>query len=269
MVRSLDEMISAHTGFRDHVADRVHGVRESNLDVPYALVLTKSFTFCFNTFKAIGLLLPDQHHEAGCALLRIMWEASLNLAWVSLNSNERARAFLQFTAVETHKTFKNRILEQEMRGELEAAAVMRTELKRFQDRFAVVLDEYRDRSKKGAGPLAQRFSLGNLEKVANELGHSWALEYRGIYPLLCSYAHGSPGVVIFPTPFVEDFAEIEPEVALQRDEPRTVMLGLWSMEVFERTDSLLLRVHGEDDDEYLNDLHRKVGFRGSLRRDAG
>lgn len=264
----LDQALHLHSNFRDHVAEAVHGTHEKMLDAAFSTVLLKSFTFCFNTYKAIGLLLPERYYEQGSALLRIMWEASLNLAWVSGEPRARARAFLQFTVVETVRVYRNRILECEREGNQREADAIRQALQEYEKQYQHVLDEYRAPRQKGNSKLAQRFSLGNLGDVAAELGPPWSTEYWGIYPLLCAYAHGSPGVVIFPKPFVADLSELNTEAFVGIDEPRTTMLALWSMALLERSYVVLLTVLDIDDSAYLNDLDRQAAFRASLASNA-
>ena len=41
-----------------------------------------SFVYAFNTYKALGLLLPELYHESGAVVFRQFWEVSLNLHWI-------------------------------------------------------------------------------------------------------------------------------------------------------------------------------------------
>lgn len=264
---SIQMALDVHHELRDHVAEAIHGVHEKQLEPLFATVLIQSFTHCFNTYKAIGLLLPDLYYESGCALLRIAWETSLNLAWVAVRPQERARAFMQFTVVETHRFYETRALECDALQDKAQAAAVRASLDEFDKTFASVLDEYRS-TDKARRKLSQRFSSVSLDKLAAELGLPWSAEYRGIYPLLCSYAHGSPGVVIFPKPFVDDFSELAPKAMASTEEPRTAKLALWSMCVLERSYRAVLDAFELDDTKFLDDLDRRVGFRQSLKRAA-
>lgn len=262
---SLDSAVRAHGEFREHIADTVHGTHEHRLDAALATVLLRSFNYCFNTYKAIGLLLPERYYENGNALLRLAWEVSLNLAWVCALPSERARAFIQFTVVETYRIYKSRVRECEALKDKAQADAVRHLLHEFERTYASILKEYQKATGKQRGRLAQRFSLGNLEQVASELGLPWSAEYRGIYPLLCSYAHGSPGVALFPKPFVVDSAELQPEAMAATENPRTVKLALWSMAILERSYRALIDTLNIDDAAYLDDLNLRVGFRESLR----
>lgn len=113
----------------------------------------KTFNFCFNTYKAIGLLLPDVYYEHGGALLRIMWEATLNLAWVAIGPIERSRAFLQFTVVETQRFRRNWVLELEAAGNLAGVVRAKQELADFERTYDSVLAEFR-RADAGDAELA-------------------------------------------------------------------------------------------------------------------
>lgn len=265
LVHTLDEIIVVHNEFRDHIADLCHGEHETRFDPLFTIVLLKTFNFCFNTYKAIGLLLPDRHYENGGALLRVMWEATLNLAWVAAGPLERSRAFLQFTVVETHRFRQGRVRELEALGDSEHAAQTRQDLTEFEKAYGEILEEFRNAGR-GGKRLAQRFSSSNLESLAVEIGENWLAEYRGIYPLLCAFAHGSPGVVLFPLPVVKDFRELDIDAIARTEEPRTVDLALWSMSVMERSYSALLQATGTADDAYLDELDRRTSFRSSMSR---
>lgn len=261
---SIEQVCTFHCEFRDHIAEVIYGIHEKSLDVAFSTVLFKNFSFCFNTYKSIALLLPDLYYEQGCALLRIMWEASLNLEWVCIQPVERSRTYLQFTVVETYRVYQLHIQECEAKGDSNGVEAGKILLKEFENAYKGILDGYRNPRGKNRKRLAQRFSLGNLEHVATELGGHWLIEYRSIYPLLCFYAHGSPGAVAFPKPFVNDVSELNSETFAEQDRPRTIQLALWSMAVLERPYFTLLRELDINDMTYLDDLDRRTSFRLSL-----
>ena len=136
LMLTLDQTISLHYEFREHVADTVRGIHEKELNPLFTTVLLKSFTFCFNTYKAIGLLLPDHYYEQG-PLLRIMWEASLNLAWVENQS--RGRAFLHQWSKHIGLSVASLSVK---RGKSTSCSSNRFALQQFES-LKTVLDEYR------------------------------------------------------------------------------------------------------------------------------
>jgi hypothetical protein len=152
----------------------------------------------------------------------------------------------------------------EARRRCDAAALAKAEaeLRAFDETFDRILGEYRYSDRKGRGKLSPRFSGPSLEDVAREMGGEWANEYREIYPLLCFYAHASPGAVLFPNPVLEN---ITIEAFDEYDHPRTVMLALWSMAVMERAYRMIWPLVGIDDSENLGALDARVQFRASLK----
>lgn len=69
----------------------------------WPFVAIASFSYCFNAYKAIGIILPQLYHESGSVLLRQLWEASLNLHWIELDAENRAKDFCNFTVIELRK----------------------------------------------------------------------------------------------------------------------------------------------------------------------
>ena len=78
----LDAVLRLFEELRDHIANRVHREHEMD-DTLSSFVLFRLFGYSFNTFKAIGLLLPQRFYEQGFALYRMLWEAGLGLEWMS------------------------------------------------------------------------------------------------------------------------------------------------------------------------------------------
>ena len=77
----LDDVLSQHEAVRDATTERVHGELDIEYE-PWPYIATLSFTYAFNAFKAGGLLLPQFYCEAAAAVLRQLWEVSLNVHWL-------------------------------------------------------------------------------------------------------------------------------------------------------------------------------------------
>ncbi len=261
---SVKQAVALHCEFRDHIADVVDGIHKKKLNAAFSIVLFQNFGYCFNTYKTIGLLIPEFYYEQGCALLRIMWESSVNLAWICIKPIERSRTYLQFTVVEQRKVYQSHIMHFEAIRDSVAAKEAREILEHFEKEYGRILDEYRETKGKRQRRLAQRFSLGNLEHIVNELGEHWLKEYKILYPLLCFYAHGSPGAVVFPNPYIKDTIELTPEAYAEYDHPRTVKIALWSMAIMERSYRILIKNLDINDAPYLDDLNLRSSFRNSL-----
>jgi hypothetical protein len=84
---------------RDYIGQRVHREHEVD-DTLYSVVLFRLFRSSFNTFKAIGRLLPERFYEQACALYRMLWEAGIGLEWISRDPEARSHQYAGFTAVE-------------------------------------------------------------------------------------------------------------------------------------------------------------------------
>jgi hypothetical protein len=258
---TFDDIVQTHAEFRDHIADVIHGDVEITAPAAFALVFMKSTSYCFNTFKAIGLLLPEFYYEQANALVRILWEAAANLQWVAQEPSSRARLYAQFTVVEHRKFIQMRVNENQRLGFPQAAAKYAAELREFDEAFAAVLAEYRTADKKRTRFRA-RFSSPTLEDVVKDIGEPWLMEYRERYPLWCFYAHASPGAVLFPNPVLR---EVTKEAFEEYDQPRTALVALWSMAIMERVHSLSCSVTGKRDEEYFDDLDSRLHYRRTMR----
>lgn len=95
------------TELRDHIAERVHREHEVE-DALYSFVLFHLFGYSFNTFKAIGRLLPDGFYEQGFALYRMLWEAGITLEWISRDPETRSHQYAGFTVVEYQRFLRRR-----------------------------------------------------------------------------------------------------------------------------------------------------------------
>jgi len=229
--------------------------------VAFALVFMKSITYCFNTFKAIGLLLPEFYYEQANALVRILWEASANLQWVAQEPASRAKLYAQFTVVEHRKFIQMRVNENQRLGFPDMAAKYAAELREFDHAFESVLAEYRIADTKRTR-FRPRFSSPTLEDVVRDIGEPWLMEYRERYPLWCFYAHASPGAVLFPN---LELREVTKEAFEEYDRPRTALVALWSMAIMERAYLLSCSVTNRRDEGYFDDLDSRLHFRRSMR----
>jgi hypothetical protein len=259
---ALEDIAGIHAEFRDHIADTIHANFDLSLPPAFGLVVVKNVGYCFNTFKAIGLLLPEYYYEQASALLRILWEAAVNLAWVASDPVPRAKLYAQFTVVERRKFIQMRIAEAQRFGASEDVVKFQTELRDFDDAFAHVLADYRFDGSKNQKRLRARFSSPTLESVVREIGEPWITEYRERYPLWCYYAHASPGAVLFPNP---ELVEITKEAFEAYDKPRTSQTALWSMAVMERVHFLACEIIGKSDRRYFDDLDACIQYRRSMR----
>lgn len=191
---TVEEILKLHREFRDHVAGAIHGEFELTTSPAYGIVLVKSVGYCFNTFKAIGLILPEFYYEQANALTRILWEAAANLQWIAQQPSERARLYAEFTVVERRKFLAMRVTENERLGAPQVAKNYAEELRAFDQLFESILVAYRVKDKKNK--FRSRFSGPTLEDVVRDVGEPWLTEYRERYPLWCFYAHASPGAVL-------------------------------------------------------------------------
>ena len=262
---SVNEVISAYNEARDHIAETIHATHEVTLPPVFGLVLVKTVGYCFNTFKAIGLLLPELYYEQSCALLRILWEAAVNLAWVAAEPADRARLFAQFTVVERRKFMQVRLNEATRAGNHGAAAAYEAELREFDETFGRVLADYQYEDRGRRKRLRQRFAGTHIEDIVRDLGDPWLTEYRERYPLLSFYTHASPGAVLFPNPFLKDITK---EAFELYDTPRTIQVALWSIAIMERVHAIACATLNKDDAAYFDQLDDRLRFRHSLERPA-
>jgi hypothetical protein len=257
----LNNVINVHTEFRDRINDKIYGEWDIG-PPPYGLVLVKIFGYSFNTYKTIGLLLPDFYYEQGCILFRTLWEAALNLTWVSQKPEERSRTFLQFTTIEYRKFLQFKVSDAERKKDPNALKEAAINLAEYDRHIEKVLSDYKYKDKNGRSKFRGRFSGPALEQVARELGGEWFKEYNEIYPLVCMYTHASPGAVTFPNPIVK---ELSTESFQQVDIERTTLLGRWTIGILVRLYKLLCTAINIDDTAYLEDLDRRVNYTGSLK----
>lgn len=71
----LDEILKHHAEVRDATAQSMHMEHQVASDLA-TFVSMISFVYAFNTYKALGLLLPELYHESGAVVFRQLWEVS-------------------------------------------------------------------------------------------------------------------------------------------------------------------------------------------------
>jgi hypothetical protein len=70
----LTQVIETYNNFRDRITEKTCGEWEFESSIEFGLVLTRMFSYGFNTYKAIGLLLPDLYWFIGnCRDAPHMW----------------------------------------------------------------------------------------------------------------------------------------------------------------------------------------------------
>jgi len=212
--------------------------------------------FGFNTYKSIGLLLPDRHYEQGTSLLRTLWETGANFAWIQQAPDERGTLFLGYTAVEYRKYAQRS-------GNFSSAEERDAFLLGFDAGFGDFIRVYQRQDRKGHKRWAERFSGPNLERVIRDLAAPWPAEYQTLYPLACHYTHGSPGAILFP--LVADADEHLSDLNRQPDDDRTTQLALWSMALISRLVAGFLNWAQAEPDPQIALLDERVGFTKYLR----
>ena len=84
----LEDILEHHGAIRDAIAGTKH-IEPTDLE---SLVAHFSFIYAFNTYKAIGLLLPELYYESGAVVLRPSLEklpVALGMSKVSLYGTSR------------------------------------------------------------------------------------------------------------------------------------------------------------------------------------
>ena len=157
-------------------------------------VLNALFIYAFNAFKSLGLLLPHLYFESAAAVLRQLWEVSLNLEWISRDARARSTAYANFTVME-YGRFIQKTQEPGAAAEFEAAT---GEFRR----------QYLTKNSKGKIVKSRNFSNKDIYYRAEELGDPWVREYSSLYDLASMNAHGAPGAV-FQGMFHEYYGDAE------------------------------------------------------------
>ncbi len=180
-----------------------------------------SFSYAFNSYKALGLILPELYHESGAVLLRQLWEVSLNLHWIERDPERRARDFCNFTVIELRKGMQ-KSGEQDSLADFDAASA------RFQNRF-----RFKDKNNKER--ITSSFAGGSVQQRAEEIGEPWSKDYLQLYNLASMHAHGAPGAVLHQH-FVHQSTSPE-----NREKDSTALIAYLSMKVLVADVHLLVR----------------------------
>jgi hypothetical protein len=221
----VDEVLKQHDAVRDAVANTVH--RELDLDDSvWQSVATHSFTYAFNAYKAIGLVLAQSYHESASAILRQLWEVSLNMHWIERDSTNRAQDFCNFTVMEMRKQMADKdvsgITDQSTIQEFDSAT------SRFQSKFHLS-------SKQGHAHRHSNFACSSVESRSKDLGDPWRIDYALLYRLTSMHAHGAPGAILRPM-FLNDPGRRE--IA---ESDSTSLVAIVSMQLLVRDVHLLVR----------------------------
>jgi hypothetical protein len=232
--------------FRDRIYEQSVGGIQVDRSL-YAIVSMKLFGFAFNTYKAIGLLLPQHFYEQAGALYRTLWETAANFEWISRDPEQRSHEFLNFTLIEHHKFLRNSIRTAKRNHDPDAVVQVAGELRDFEATVGRELREFQSIDRKGKLKWRYRFSGPSLETVIHEIGGEWLDEYDRDYHLGSTYAHGAPAGILFPL-------EHNPELTELWDLERSALMGVLAIRVMIRCDRLWLSFCGTNDEPYLSEL---------------
>ncbi len=256
------ELMTAHDELRDHIAVT------TTINYPiepaqslYAVVVAQSLLFAFNTYKAAGIILRESYYEQASVLVRILWETTLNLAWISKDPTNRAKLFCQFTVVEKRKFLSFKIDAAVRLRDATVLTQAKQNLLLFDKEYSHVLIDYQFDDKKGRTKLRGRASGPTIAQEAEELGGHWAKEYREVYPLLSMYTHATPGAILFPNSPDRMFDSAKRE---EEEMQRTQLTVLWSMALIERAYRFLVPMGAESNNEYFDSMNARCRFRESL-----
>jgi hypothetical protein len=219
------------------------------------------FIYAFNTYKAIGLLLPDLYYEYALSLLRTLWEVSLDLHWIAQDSEKRSLRFLNFTLLEYRKSLQRSVQKARKKNRHQEAGLLDKQVSELDRDAARFLKDYAVIDKRGRTHFVSEFSNKTPDAIARELGDDWIDEYARIYKLTYAYVHGAPGVIIFPLQFLDE----EDELSTYEDQERTAKAAVWSIAIMAKTYTLFCRNIGLDESEYLDALSQRIPYRNAFR----
>lgn len=233
----FDKALQLHTWFRDWIYEHIQGDInvENNL---FGIIALKAFVISFNSFKAIGLLLPKLYYESAAILVRSIWEHSLILHYMEVLPDDRVHQFAEFTLVE----FVRNLSENQ-----------RTE---FEDLVAGRLAKYRlsARPSKRRDSYIDTWSGKSTYKIAKELDGDWLTEYRTTFHMGSTYTHPSPGAILFSATVDQTNATRSEKV----ERERTAIIAYEAIEHMRKTSALLWRHSKLKDGEVLTDIHSLV-----------
>ncbi len=230
----FESILEHHLKFSDAIVD-TPGITSDDLP---NFIANQSFVYAYNSYKALGRLLPELYHEAAATVLRQLWEVSLNLHWMMLDPDDRAEAFVNFTVVEARKLFK---ISDEF-GSLGSLDDFDKSTHRFQSRF-------RKRSRQGKDQIQTNFTSESIRNRSEELGEPWGREYDFVYHLTSMHAHGAPGAVLHAV-FLNHYGNVQ---ARERDQ--TALIGTLAIQMMKRNVDLLADVGIIPDKSAVDDAY--------------
>jgi hypothetical protein len=240
------ELLGHHADVRDAIARTIHIEHELAPDLP-TFVSMISFVYAFNTYKALGLLLPELYHESGAVVLRQLWEVSLNLHWIERDPSVRAQDFCNFTAMEFRK------LIQKSGGS--------SNLQDFDDATSNFQTKFRYRDNKGRNQKHSVFATKSIHDRADELADPWKWEYEFVYHLASLHAHGAPGAILQPH-FQQHYSA--PEI---RERNSVSLITILSINVLVRDLRLLVRLGVIQNCDEVEKAYES--FQNTMERDKG
>ncbi len=212
----LKSMLSLYGEIRDLIARTNTEVELSQISRIYLVISV----YAFNTYKAIGLLLPELYFEQGMALTRTLWETACHLHWICKDPEKRMHLYAGYTAVELRKNMNVSIKRAEKDGNQEERVAISKLKEEFEQGLSRQFGRYQFENSKGKQSYFHNYCNMTTEQLANELGDEWVFEYETYWKMASAYAHGAPGATLF-----------------QKDDLRRTMLtGRWSM-------LTMLRIH--------------------------
>ena len=215
----LAAILEHYAVIRDAMAGTGH---VESRDLP-TLVANTSFIYAFNAYKAISLLLPELYHESGAAVLRQLWEVSLNLHWLGIDPEPRAQDFCNFTTMECRKLIQR--------------SKDPTPLKDFDDATKRFQSSFRYQDSQGRSRTHGNFARTNIHDRATELGDPWNREYGIFYYLTSMHAHGAPGAVLHAM-FQTQYRDPE-----TRENNSASLIAILAIKVMIRNVELLVRLN--------------------------
>lgn len=230
--------------------DRIYTQSRGPHDVPYSLytiVALKLFGFAFNTYKTIGLLLPEHYYEQATAIHRTLWETGANFEWISRDPENRSHQFLNFTLIEHRNFLAKRLRTAHRHRDTDAIIDLSSRMGDFERVVENELSEFRTKDRRNREKWRTRFSGPTLEDVVREIGGEWQDEYDRDYLLGCAYTHGAPSGVLFPI-------RHDPALTTKWDLERSALIGIMAIHTMIRINRLWLTFHGKSDDAYLGQL---------------
>lgn len=257
-MRDLEDTLKLCEELRDRIENQLYGEWELE-ENSFNIAVQAIFRLGFNTYKCIGLLLPELYYEQSSILLRNLWELSLNVHWIKLKPEERAKQFLGFTVVEFRKSLER--IKQENNSL--SISGLENVLNQYDKALERNLSAYQFLDKKGKTRQFKDFTNLSVEQRARELGQDWLSQYNRIYRLTSAYVHNSPGVVFFSGNISPSEAQaIEDDNTIlslpDEDKKRTEIVALYSISIMIELYQLMCSIIELDDSAYIEEFRRRL-----------